>query len=177
MGIGKTTIAERVVGLARRHGLVCGGLLAPAMLNSWGQKFGIWGIDLLTGARRQLAATDQVLGNVAVGPYSFDPQALDWACGVIEGAVSACDLLLVDEIGKLELWRGTGLARVLPLLAQGESRRALVLVRESLLSELRSELGSIEQIPFHVNQENRSDLPNRIVEQLLDMKFRDPKGG
>ncbi|MFC2023517.1 nucleoside-triphosphatase [Chloroflexota bacterium] len=175
VGIGKTTIAESVVGLARRHGLSCGGLLAPAMHNSCGQKLGIWGLDLLTGDRRQLAATDRILGDVTVGPYSFDPQALDWACGVIEEAAGACDLLLVDEIGKLELWQGTGLAEVLPLIARGESRRALVLVRESLLSELRRELGSIEQILYHVDLENRSALPNRIVEQLLDVHIRNPK--
>ena len=33
VGVGKTTVAERVAGLAQRQGLVCGGVLAPAMVN------------------------------------------------------------------------------------------------------------------------------------------------
>ena len=58
IGVGKTTVAERVAGLALRQGLACGGLLAPAMLNACGQKAGIWGMDVATGERRQLARTD-----------------------------------------------------------------------------------------------------------------------
>jgi nucleoside-triphosphatase THEP1 len=131
----------------------------------------------MTGDRRQLAATDRTLGGEKVGSYSFDPAGLDWACRVVEEAVGNCDLLVVDEIGKLELWRGTGLAAILPFLARGESRRALVLVRESLLSELRSALGTVEQMLFPVDQENRAELPNQILQLLLDVQLRDPEGG
>ena len=112
VGVGKTTVAERVVGLALRKGLVCGGLLAPAMVNSCGQKAGIWGMGIGTGERRVLARTDRDLGGPSIGLYSFDAAALDWAVGVVDGAIGACDLLIVDEIGKLELWRGIGLAPV-----------------------------------------------------------------
>ena len=177
VGMGKTTVAARVVGLTRAHGLVCGGLLAPAKFNSCGQKVGIWGIDLLTGERRQLAATDRSLGGEMVGPYSFDAAVVDWACTAIARAAGECDLLVVDEIGKLELWHGTGLAPVLPLLSRGVSQRALVLVRDFLLSELQSTLGSIGQIPFRVNQENRAALPSKILAWFLDAQTTEPEGG
>jgi nucleoside-triphosphatase THEP1 len=128
VGVGKTTVAERVVGLARRQGLHCGGLLAPAMVNHCGQKVGIWAVDVDTGDRRVLARTDRELDGPAIGSYSFDKAALVWATGIIEMAMTApnlatprrCDLLVVDEIGKLELWRGVGLAPVLSGLAAGK---------------------------------------------------------
>ncbi len=167
VGVGKTTVAERVAGLARRQGLVCGGLLAPAIINSCGQKVGIWGMDLGTGERRILARTDRDLGGPAVGAYSFDASALDWAVGAVEGAIGACDLLIVDEIGKLELWRGVGLAPILPRLAAGEAERALVLVRDSLLGELQAHLIGFEQVVFNVGEENRDALPPAVLSELL----------
>ena len=166
VGVGKTTVAERVAGLARRRGLVCGGLLAPAMMNGCGQKAGIWGHDLLSGKRRILARTDRELGGPAVGPYSFDGEALAWATGVVENAIGRCDLLIVDEIGKLELWRNAGLAPILPRLAAGEAERSLVLIREFLLGELQERLGSVEQVSIEVSEGNRGELPPQILERM-----------
>jgi len=167
VGVGKTTVAERVVRLARQQGLACSGLLAPAMVNSCGQKIGIWGVDVFVGERRTLACTDRDPGGPTVGPYVFDAAALAWAVAVLEKAIGACDLLVVDEIGKLELWRGIGLAPILPRLASGEVGRALVLVRDSLLAELQGRLGSVEQIVVEVNEENRGELPSRILQSLV----------
>jgi nucleoside-triphosphatase THEP1 len=167
VGVGKTTVVERVAGLARRQGIHCGGLLAPAMVNSCGQKAGIWGVDIGTGGRRVLARTDRDLGGPAIGLYSFDAAALDWAVGVVDSAIGACDLLIVDEIGKLELWRGIGLAPVLPRLSAGDAKRALILVRDSLLSELQARLGPVEQAVFRVREENRDALPTDVLSDIL----------
>lgn len=170
VGVGKTTVAERVVGLARRQGLVCGGLLAPAIVNSCGQKAGIWGMGIGTGERRVLARTDRDLGGPAVGLYSFDAAALDWAVGVVDSAIGACDLLIVDEIGKLELWRGIGLAPVLPRLSAGGAERALILVRDALLSELQARLAPVEQVVFRVSEENRNALPPDVLPGILSSR-------
>jgi nucleoside-triphosphatase THEP1 len=170
VGAGKTTVAERVVGLARQQGLHSGGLLAPAMKNACGQKAGIWGVDAASGERRLLARTDRTLGGPEVGPYSFDEEALAWSVGVVEAGLAA-DLVVVDEIGKLELWRGTGLAPVLPRLAAGEARRALVLVREGLREELEARLAPARVVVFRIDAQNRDDLPRRIVEAFSREDF------
>lgn len=167
VGVGKTTVAERVVSLALRRGMVCAGLLAPAMVNSCGQKAGIWGVDILSGERRILARTDRDLGGPEVGLYSFDAGALAWAVGVVVAAAKACDLLVVDEIGKLELWRSAGLAPILPHLASGEIGRSLVLVRDSLLAELQARLDPVNRIVFRASEENRGDLSLQILGWLL----------
>jgi nucleoside-triphosphatase THEP1 len=168
VGVGKTTVAERVAGLALRQGLACGGLLAPAMKNACGQKAGIWGVDVATGERQVLARTDRDLGGLAIGAYSFDAGSLEWALAVVAGAIDACDLLLVDEVGKLELWQGLGLAPILPRLAAGEAQRALVLVRESLLDELQGQLEGIETVVFEVQESNRNELPAQVMAGLLE---------
>ena len=166
VGVGKTTVAERVMGLARQRGVECGGILTPAMKNRCGQKIGIWGVDAGTGERRTLARTDRDLGGPSVGPYSFDEGALDWALDVLDRSLGACDLLIVDEIGKLELWRGIGLAPILPRLVSARGGTALVLVRDFLLAELQARLGSSQQMIFEVNEENREALAARVLETL-----------
>ncbi|MBN1660690.1 MAG: hypothetical protein JXA93_20000 [Anaerolineae bacterium] len=166
VGVGKTTVAERVVGLARRNGLACGGVLAPALKNACGQKVGTWGIDLATGERRLLARTDRDLGGPAVGPYSFDAAAIAWVVDTIELALGGSDLVFVDEIGKLELWRGQGLAPLLPLLQAGKVERALVIVREGLLGELQVRLAGVETAIFGVTEANRDEMPARVLAAL-----------
>jgi nucleoside-triphosphatase THEP1 len=166
VGVGKTTIAERLVGLARRQGVRCGGVLAPALKNTCGQKAGIWGVDVSSAERRILARTDRDLGGPSVGPYSFDADVLAWAVRVLEAAIGDCDLLIVDEIGKMELWRGIGLAPILPHLAAGEAERALVLVRDFLLAELQTRLPAVDHVVFQASEENRSQLPAQVLAGL-----------
>lgn len=167
VGVGKTTIAERVVCLAQRQGLMCGGLLAPAIIDGRGHKTGIEGLDVRSGERCTLAGIGRELGGPIIGPYSFAPAALDWALAAIESALGTCDLLVVDEIGKLELWHGIGLAPILPRLASGEAERSLVLVRDLLLPELRARLRPRELIVFETNEENRGAMPPRVMRGLV----------
>ena len=167
VGIGKTTIAERVIGMARRQGILGGGLLAPAMKNSCGQKVGIWGMDAMTAERRILARTDRTLGGPTIGPYSFDTQALNWSIDVLRNAILTCDLVVVDEIGKLELWQGIGLAPILPHLARGEAHNALILVRDSLLSELQTRLQPVEQAVFTADEQNRDGLSAHLLAHFV----------
>lgn len=171
VGVGKTTVAERVAGLALRRGMVCGGLLTPAMINACGQKTGIWGVDLSSGERRIMARTDRELDGPAVGHYSFDAEAMAWAVEVLRRALDPAstpplDLVIVDEIGKLELWRGIGLAPILPALAVGHARRALVLVRDFMLVELQGRLEPVEQVVFSTDELNRGELAPQILDSL-----------
>jgi nucleoside-triphosphatase THEP1 len=172
IGAGKTTVAERVAGLAREQGLACGGLLAPALKDGLGTKIGIWGVDLHTEERRILARVDREMGGPRVGAYSFDAATLSWAVDAIGSAMGRCDLLIVDEIGKLELWSNAGLAPLLPRLALGAAARSLVLVRQALLAELQTRLGQVERIVFEVSHDNREQLPPQVVAHLFsDREF------
>ena len=109
-----------------------------------------------------------------MGPYSFDPAGLARALKALERAISArCDLLMVDEIGPLELEQGEGFAPVLEWLpsAAMESRptaicHLLIVVRPALLDPLRQRLRGTQCTVFNVTEENRHELPIQIVEAL-----------
>jgi len=166
-GVGKTTVCQAVAELARRRGYRPGGVITPALYDSYGAKVGFEAVDVGSGQRWPLTRTDRELGGPRVGPYSFDPAALDRALRVLRRAISVgCDLLIVDEIGPLELEQGKGFAPILDLLPAEGATHTLIVVRLALLDPLLLHLRDIECTIFSVTEENRDELPLRIVEEL-----------
>ena len=146
-------------------------------------KVGFEAVDGGSGERWPLARTDPSTGpstssgrssghrpeidGPRVGPYSLDPAGLARALKVLERAISAgCDLLMVDEIGPLELEQGEGFAPILDLLPFEGPTHTLIVVRPALLDPLLLHLRDIEWSIFSVTEQNRDELPLRIVEEL-----------
>ena len=130
-------------------------------------KVGFEAVDVGTGERWPLGRTDAELCGPQVGPYSFDPAALARALKVLRRAATAgCDLLMVDEIGPLELEQGKGFAPVLDLLPIEGPTHTLIVVRLALLDQLLLRMRDAECTVFSVTEENRNKLPLRIVEEL-----------
>jgi nucleoside-triphosphatase len=130
-GSGKTMLCRRILALARRRGLDCAGILSPARFRA-GHKVGIDLLDVRTGQVRRLAEADDEPGPVRTATYRFHADALAWGVAVLHTA-TPCDLLLVDELGPLELIRGEGWVGALEVLRSGRFRGAVVVVRPSLL--------------------------------------------
>jgi nucleoside-triphosphatase THEP1 len=192
--VGKTTVCQAVAELARRRGYRPGGVITPALyacpeprrracpadwelgIGNWElTKLGFEALDVGSGQRWPLARTDPStgsghrpeIGGPRVGPYIFDPAALARALKVLERAISAgCDLLMVDEMGPLELEQGEGFAPILDLLPFEGPTHTLIVVRPALLDPLLLHLRDTESIVFNVTEENRDELPLRIVEKL-----------
>jgi len=120
-----------------------------------------------------------------------------------QDTVAGCDLLIVDEIGPLELEQGKGFAPILDLIHWRSSRtcsapakretspvlstvegfatpeensedslpgerptHTLIVVRPALLDRLLLHLRDTDFTVFSVTEENRDELPLRIVEEL-----------
>jgi nucleoside-triphosphatase THEP1 len=178
-GVGKTTVCQAVADLAHRRGYRPGGVITPALYDPYGTKVGFKAVDVGSGEGWPLAHTDpstgsghrRELGGPRVGPYSFDPAALGRALRVLRRAISAgCDLLMVDEIGPLELEQGQGFAPILDLLPVEGLTHTLIVVRPALLDPLLLHLRDIECTIFGVTEENRNKLPLRIVEELWGIR-------
>lgn len=137
-GSGKTQALQHLIERLKNSqpNLAIDGLLSPAVLEA-GTKIGI---DLLTIAdnRRKRLAHRREFG--ADGPttqrWAFQASTIAWANQRLR-AMSAVDLLILDELGPLELERGLGFQQALPLLASGNFQLALVVIRPSLLDVAR----------------------------------------
>jgi iron complex transport system ATP-binding protein len=131
-GVGKTTWCSQLVALARERGLTVNGLLSPSVFKE-GRKVGINIADLQSGETRQLASLRQgESGKIGTPRWSFDPEVTAWANRALEEAAPS-DLLVMDEIGPLELLQGEGITAGLRRLDAGDYKVACVVIRTSLL--------------------------------------------
>lgn len=136
-GAGKTRWCEALAREARAAGLAVGGLLSPPVL-AGGEKSGIDLLDLVTGERRRLAvrARPDLPGTAGLG-WRFDPEALA-AGNAAFARTGPCDLLFADELGPLELGRGSGFTAAFDLLDTRRFGLAIVVVRPALVDAARA---------------------------------------
>lgn len=132
-GAGKTRWCEALARAGRDAGLAVAGLVSPPVL-AGGEKTGIDLLDVASGERRLLAerARADFPGTAGLG-WRFDPEALALGNALLS-RVHTCDLLLVDELGPLELGRGSGLTAAFGLLDARRYRLAVVVVRPALVA-------------------------------------------
>jgi len=166
--VGKTTVCRQVAGLARELGYDPAGVLSPALLGKDGLPLAYHALMVSDGEQRLLARADGDLGGPRTNRYSFDAAVLSWVIGRLREAISqGCDLLIVDEIGPLELEQGRGLAPILSDLSAGRLPPLLLVVRPELEGQLRRRLPAIPFRTFTVTQENRQALADAIVKELF----------
>ena len=159
--IGKTRWLESLVTELADCGVSCVGVLAPGQwVPSEGEhadangfeKLGIDNVLLPSGERIPFARR----GDLARADGTFDEESqaakaeLAWHIDdaaidrvnahfneiATHASAAAPGLLIVDELGRLEIWRGGGLTSAMALLAQGPTTafpHALVVVRDYLL--------------------------------------------
>jgi nucleoside-triphosphatase THEP1 len=130
-GSGKTTWCAGIVSQARDLGLSVGGILCPAVFER-GKKVGIDQLDLSTGERRRLGVRSDEHANHTVGCWHMDASVLAWGNQIITGLKNE-DVIIIDELGPLELEDGYGYQQALHLLDEGRYHTAFVVVRQSLL--------------------------------------------
>lgn len=166
-GAGKTTAACRAVRLAAQTGLRVGGILAPPRCDAAGARLGIDAVDLASGQRRSLADLEPDPARATVGRYRFDPAALAWSTTTMLAALSQpLDLVVIDEIGRLELRQGGGYAPVLRALPTAAAANVLILVRDAFLEELAPHLTGFPQTAVRLTPETRDAVPEEIMRLL-----------
>ena len=181
--VGKTTVCRQVAELARGLGYGPAGVLTPVILDEDGLSVARYALMVSDGQQRLLAWASGDLGKGNLKPetrnpklstggprtgrYSFDAAVLSWVIGRLRGAIShGCDLLVIDEIGPLELEQGKGLASLLSDLSKG-TLPLLLVVRPELIGRLQERLPDVPFRTFTVTQENRQALPHDIVKELF----------
>jgi len=163
-GSGKTTICAGIVALARARGLRVAGVLTPPRF-AGGCKVGLDVEEIRTGQRRPLAERVGATDGPATENWHFHADGLAWGAMVLRHA-APCDLLVIDELGPLELAQGRGWTVGLDLLRASRHCLALVAVRPALLPLLRERLGGVEPLTLAVTGANRDALPGEIIALL-----------
>jgi len=135
---GKTTWLAASLARWAARGEAVSGFLSLAVTDEGGRT----GYDLLeleSGLRHPYLRRGGEPGAERVGPYAFDPGALERARRLIRDAAPE-RLLVVDEFGPLEL-AGRGLWPALAPVVADARRQLLLVVREAILEDVLARLG------------------------------------
>jgi len=134
---GKTSWCREYIDQQRKSGFSVGGILSPA-IEKQGQRIGSNALDLLTGQEvpfARLSPYRSFKEGEVVGDYTISREGILFACDAIKRAVeSRCGLVVIDEVGPLEL-RGNGLMPAVEL-ALASAVDVLIVVRSSLRGAL-----------------------------------------
>ncbi|MFQ3536697.1 MAG: nucleoside-triphosphatase [Aggregatilineales bacterium] len=131
-GAGKTTWCEAMRIFAERQGLQVAGLISYGVFEG-AEKVAITLCALPGGERRRLAVRrEQVIG-AATPRWAFDQAVLDWGNAHL-AALGACDVLIIDELGPLELIHRQGWQSAFEVLAMRRYQVACVAVRPTLVA-------------------------------------------
>ena len=155
IGIGKTTVCEKVIKIARSQGYSCGGIITCK-----GQNEDIIIEDVQTGETKVLASTSNIYQGPRTAKYFFNPEGIDFGIHAIDRG-TASDILLVDELGHLEL-RGEGFANVIEQIIGGKVKTCILVIRKELLSAFLPRLGATTSV-FEATINNRNQLPGEIA--------------
>lgn len=133
-GSGKSAWCSQLVEKSRADGLSIGGLLSiPVFIGE--RKVGIDLQDLVSGQRRRLAnpRTETSEGPV-ISRWCFNQQALKWGNRILR-TLPDCDIIVIDELGPLEFFRGDGLQEGFRIIDSRKFLEMYVVVRSELIPQ------------------------------------------
>jgi len=160
--VGKSTVCAELVALADKKGYRCGGIVTLARDGERQV------VDARTLERRRLTCSSGEGAGVIQGRFRFSSETLNWAKKVLVRA-TPCDLLIVDEIGPLEVVRGRGWAGALDIVRGGAYALALVVVRPELVATVSARLRRLHPQLLTVTPRNRSRLPETLMRMLGEL--------
>lgn len=159
-GVGKTTVARRVVELLREAGVPARGFFTEELRES-GARVG-FAIETIGGPRGVLAHVN-FPGPPRVGRYGVDVAAFErLALPALQAA--ADEVVVIDELGKMELASEAFRAAVLRLFERQPRIVATVHVfRHPFTDALRRRA---DVVVLRVTERERAELPVRVVERV-----------
>jgi nucleoside-triphosphatase len=167
-GCGKSTVLKRSGELLSRNGLKVGGMLTSE-LREHGTRIGFRVEDFITHEQGMLAS---VRGNEGprLGKYTMNLRDLDRiGVGAIRRAIEAADVILIDEIGPMELHSSRFVESVRTAL--NSPKHLLGTIHKRATHPLVLEIKSNPDITcLEVTMENRELLPADIAEKIIGTK-------
>ena len=115
--------------------------------------------DIQTGKSEALASITNIYQGPRTEKYFFNPKGIDFGIQAIDNGASS-DILLVDEIGHLEL-QGEGFVNAIELIRAGKVRNCILVIRKELLSAFLPRLDTTPLV-FETTIDNRNQLPGEI---------------
>ena len=100
---GKSTLVAKLCSMLESKGYKIGGIQTPEIREK-NRRVGFWVLDVYKGTKEILAHID-IKSKFKVSKYGVDINSFDeLAIAAIISAIEICDIVVIDEIGKMELF-------------------------------------------------------------------------
>ena len=166
--IGKTSFLISLLKQTSLLNLSTAGLISPAVFEN-GKKTAIDLLDLQSGITRRLAYRRKEKDEgVLTGHWTFDPEVLNWGNQVL-GKSCPCDLLVVDELGPIELERGQGWQNGILALSSGNYKAAVAVIRPELIEKACQLWPQGRMLLIHQNPDPELLLKQNMILMALSL--------
>jgi nucleoside-triphosphatase len=163
-GVGKSTLVSKVILRLKSAGVIVGGCTTFER-RSKGARVGFEVVDLSSGRKGELASLDSKLGP-RVGRYRVNLSDLaDIGAAGLSAASSTSELIVIDEVGPMELVSPEFRRAVKKCIDSGKP--LLAVVHERLEDDLLSELRSEARVVSTLSVENRDSTAEELGSALL----------
>ena len=161
-GIGKTTVTRRLLKLLQKAGVPVAGF-TTGELRIGGRREGFV-VEAVSGAREVLAHVD-LPGPPRVGRYGVDLAALERVALPALREPGAGGVVVVDELGRMELASAAFCETVVELLGRDVAVVATVQLARHRFTDALKRRPDIRVI--RVTEATRDALPERLMERLV----------
>ena len=168
-GAGKTTLCDKLYRRAADRGLDVCGTISYAVFDAADRKVGIDAFTISAGTTVPLARKDGSLLGSRWACYSFSDDAFnDCVRATVQALDEGVDLLILDEIGPLELAVQKGFLPILMFLESSQlPRETVAVVRPSLHNRLKHFFAHCPSRPdirsVYVSPGNRDQLLGEML--------------
>lgn len=136
VGAGKTTFTGKIVSHLQSAGITIAGFLARGNETAGEPRSGYFLTDIASGDGYLLCSSNVAPVQVSTGKYYFFPGVIDWGINLLEnGLKNGAEVMVMDEIGPLELIRHQGWRPALDSIVSIYRGTLILVIRESLLGE------------------------------------------
>jgi nucleoside-triphosphatase THEP1 len=165
-GSGKTTRVGEVVQLLRQRGLRVGGIQAVGLVAD-DRRSGFDLVDLATGLTAPLCRErlDTTTGNERWGQFHFSEAGLAFGRQALTVSAHSADVVVIDEVGPLEL-AGGGWARSLDALVSSYPGRILLVARCSVVDAVKARWAMADTPVCHATRDEARRVADVVVQRL-----------
>jgi nucleoside-triphosphatase len=166
-GSGKTTVISKIILKAKTHAYTVGGILTREV-RSHGERTGFSLLDLSSEETATLAGVERLPGP-RVGKYHINLKTLaTLGTKALEHARERSDLIVVDEVGPMELFSPEFRYGVRETVLES-NKPCLCIVHKRLADPLIEELKNYREAKlYEVTYETRDNLPEEIWMEVLN---------
>lgn len=158
-GVGKSVVLMKTIELLKGNGLKIGGFVTPEIIEE-DKRVGFYVKDIFTGEVGILASKDIKIGH-SFGRYGINVEDFERiALKALDFAIENCNIIAIDEIGKMEFFSQRFREKITELLLV--DKPLIAVLHRSFVDKVK-EFGKVVE----VTAKNRDELPLQLIQDFV----------